>query len=138
MGGEGKRDVERECLCGPLRGEASVIRGAKTISGVGGMPSVVNVREEVRRGGGREGGEEGEKTLRVGDGMRIGGEAIGCPGGFGGRGDVGGGEEEEFTGEIAKGSIGIDGEGDKEDFRGVKESNNRFVTEFFTSTFIMR
>jgi hypothetical protein len=92
---------------------------------------MINMRKEVRGGRGRHGKLEGVKCLKVGDGMRVRGEVIGCPRGFGGWEDVGRGEEEEFTGEGAQGStIWTDGEGDKEDFRGVKESNNRFVADF--------
>jgi hypothetical protein len=69
--------------------------------------------------------------------MGVIGEVIGCPRRFGSKGGVGRGEEEEFTNKVAKGSVRINGEGEKEDFRGIEESNNRFMTEFLTSTFIM-
>jgi hypothetical protein len=52
--------------------------------------------------------------------MRVGEEVIGYPMGFGGSGNVGrGGEEEEFMSKVTEGSIWINGEGEKEEFRGV-------------------
>jgi hypothetical protein len=47
-------------------------------------------------------------------------------------------EKNEFMSKVAKGSIlGVDGKGDEEDFRGVEESNDGFMTDFFSCTFIM-
>jgi hypothetical protein len=42
--------------------------------------------KEVRRGRGRESKLEGVNGLTVGDGMRVGGDVIGCPRGFEGSG----------------------------------------------------
>ena len=94
-----------------------MVRGAKGIGGVGIMPSLIDMREEVRGGGGRYGKLEGVEDLGVRDCVRISGKAIGCPRGFRGRGNVGGWEEKKFLGKITKGSVWVDGEGDKKDFR---------------------
>jgi hypothetical protein len=80
---------------------------------------------------------EGLKGLRVRDRMRVRGEVTGCPRRFGSKRDVGIEEEKNFLSKVTEGSIGINGEGEKEDLRGVEESNNRFVEAFLTSTFIM-
>jgi hypothetical protein len=89
---------------------------------MGKMPFMIDTREEVRGGRGRESEMERMKSLRVGDGMRVVGEVIGGPRRFWGWGCW-------MKWKRAKGSVWIDGEGEKEDFRLVQESNNRFVTE---------
>jgi hypothetical protein len=38
---------------------------------------------------------------------------------------------------VAKSSIGVNGKGDEENFRGVEESNDGFMAEFLLCTFIM-
>jgi hypothetical protein len=39
---------------------------------------------------------------------------------------------------VAKSSIGVNGKGDEEIFRGVEESDDGFMAEFLSCTFIMR
>jgi hypothetical protein len=67
VGSKGKRDVEQgEGLNGPLRRKMDIARGAKTISRMGGIPGMIDMRKEVR-GNGR-GGEcelKGMKGLRM-------------------------------------------------------------------------
>jgi hypothetical protein len=76
----------------------------------------------MKGGGRRESKVEGLKGLRVRNGMEVIGEVIACPRRFGSKGDIGGGEEEEFASKVAEGSVRINGEGEKEDFGGVEES----------------
>jgi hypothetical protein len=48
VGSEDKRDVEGEGLNGPLRRKTGVVRGAKGIDRMGGVPGMINMRTEVR------------------------------------------------------------------------------------------
>jgi hypothetical protein len=85
-----------------------MIRGAETIGGVGGIPCMVDVREEMRGGRARESELERMKGLGAGDGMRVRGEVISGPRGFWGWRNVGRSGKEEFAGKVAKGSVWIE------------------------------
>jgi hypothetical protein len=138
MGCEGKRYIEGQCFCTAHWARVGEYdNGCQNYWQGRGIPLMINMRKKVRGGGGRESEVEGSKSLRVRDGMRVRREVIGCPRRFGNKGGVGRGEEMESTSKVTEGSIGINGEGEKEDLRGVEESNNRFVEAFLTSTFIM-
>ncbi len=85
----------------PLRRKMGMVRGAKGIIRMGGVPGMVNMRKEVRGDRGRECELKRRKCLRTVNNMGIKGNAIISP--IGDKRDVRRREKRELMSKVAEG-----------------------------------